>query len=515
MTRWPGLLLGILLPISAAAQSAGWPVELWDPGAQKSAPADLVLPMPCGGSMAFQKVPVPLEATDPLADRRIRLGQSLGRTGYSDYLRSTYLRGAFEDADGGSHYYIARYELTQGQFRALQADCTARGRADRIARGGFSWHDAVTLAQNYTAWLYRNAPAALPQADGAPGFLRLPTETEWEYAVRGGASADPVQFADLRFFADGTLRDYAQYQGGGARGRLGPVGSRGANPLGLFDVYGNAEELMLEPYRLNVSGRAHGQVGGVVTRGGSVLSTAPEIYSAQRTEYPPHDARTGRPLRGDTFGVRLVISAHVSTSDARLAEISRRWQSLSPSAEGTRDPDAILTDMIRAEPDPARQDALSALQLELRRNREQTSTALSQSARATLLSGAVFMAAIGEGQGAVDAKAASIRLLVELQRAGGQSAILDRQLQTHVQEIEDMRRQQGLYLLSYRTALDTLTSDYSEEERQAAVQLLREELEMSGQVGLALSLGRFLQDMTRYAAAPDLSKEALLDLALE
>jgi len=177
-----------------------WPDELVDPGASE-APADLMLPMPCGAAMAFQKVIVPVEAGNPLADRRVRLGQSLDQTGYSDYLRPAFLRGAFGDPDSGTtHYYIARYELTKGQYRALQDDCATPVRKDRLAQGGLSWFDAQDVARTYSEWLYAHAADALPRSDGVAGFVRLPTGAEWEYATRGGARIDATQFGGLTFF---------------------------------------------------------------------------------------------------------------------------------------------------------------------------------------------------------------------------------------------------------------------------------------------------------------------------
>lgn len=68
-----------LLAGSLAAEDKGWPDELWDPGAEVYGPADLILPLPCGAAMAFQKVLVPVAFGDPLEDHRIRLGQSLSK----------------------------------------------------------------------------------------------------------------------------------------------------------------------------------------------------------------------------------------------------------------------------------------------------------------------------------------------------------------------------------------------------------------------------------------------------
>ncbi len=514
---WRLLVALCLLPGWLNAQPTAWPLDLTDPAAKEQSPADLVLPMPCGASMAFQKVEVPVDARDPLADRRMRLGQSVNLTGYSDYLRSAFLRGPFSDSSNVTYFYIARYEMTQGQFRVLQGDCTPPTRADRIARGGMSWHDAVTLAKNFTSWLYLNSPEALPQSGGARGFLRLPTEVEWEFAVRGGTAVDSNTFPKLTYFDEDEMRDHALHQGvGSGKGRLGAVGVRAANPLGLYDVYGNVEELMLEPYRMNARGRAHGQIGGVVTRGGSILSEVDQIYSAQRTEYPPFDPLSGHPLRGETFGVRLVISAHVATSDAKLAEIQKRWGEMAAQdPDGATDPVTSLAGLARDEPDLTRQEQLTDLLLGLRRNQDQMDIAIQQSARASYLAGAAFVEALKTSAEAIEAKAINIRMLASLQRAGNQSDMFDRQLQGHVRQIAEMRVRQTGVLLSYRAVLDVLSEDVPPDIRASVLPVLREELSLSGQKQRVHHLDDFARDLETFIKKPDLSTEELMSGALK
>jgi formylglycine-generating enzyme required for sulfatase activity len=84
---------------------------------------------------------------------------------------------------------------------------------------GISWHDA----QAYCSW----------KGDG----YRLPTEAEWEYAARGGASSE-------RFWGDtGSASTYAV-----VKDRLSTVKSVRPNRYGLYDMIGNAWEWCQDRY---------------------------------------------------------------------------------------------------------------------------------------------------------------------------------------------------------------------------------------------------------------------------
>jgi hypothetical protein len=511
------LALMLAAPAASAQAPAAWPADLTDPAAsaEGGSPADLVLPMPCGAAMAFQRIDIPGDVADPMSDLRLRLGRSDADKGYAEYLRPVFLRGGFAAPGGSSsHFYLARYELTAGQHRALRGDCAEPGRADRLAQGKLSWFDAVGLAATYTGWLYANAADALPKQDGALPFLRLPTEAEWEFAARGGARVDATRFAAERYFDSGALNDHAFYLApGSSRGKLGPVGLRQANPLGLFDIYGNAEELMLEPFRINVLGREHGQAGGIVTRGGSALSAEDQVYSAVRTEYPPFDAATGAALARETFGLRLVLSVHVATSDAGLTALRARWQALAGNGGGGGAAPATLDELIAAELDPQRKVALTGLQAELRVAQERVTGALRQSARSTLLAGAVFKSTIIRAENEIQRKISNIRMLVELQKATDDPQ-LGAQVNVLVTQLEQDRQSRRGFLLSLASTLATLAQDIADADARAAYGQLREELNQTGETALMAVLDRYWRDLAQYRLKPDMAEADLMALVL-
>ncbi|MEM9318450.1 MAG: SUMF1/EgtB/PvdO family nonheme iron enzyme [Pseudomonadota bacterium] len=512
-------IAGLAQTEAGSSVQSDWPVVFYDPAgaSDPAAPADLILPMPCGGAMAFQRVDVPVEAENPLSDRALRLGQATEETAESDYLRPEFLRGPFGDwRDGTSYYYIARYELTVGQARALRGDCAEITPPDRRAEGEVSWFDAVELGRVYTEWLWTNARERIPQNDGAIGFVRLPTEAEWEYATRGGARIDASEFPSRVFSGEEDLQDYAALQGS-TRGRMGPIGLRRPNPLGLYDVYGNAAELMLEPFRLNAVGRFHGQAGGLVVRGGSYVSTPDQVSSARRFEFPLFSEQTAEPLALPTFGVRFVLSAPVTQSDPFLEELNQAWQSAAQADVSTiDDPNARLAQLIEDEVDLRRRNALDALRLDFLRAQEVAEAALLEAGRSTLLSGAIFVVSLEEDAAEIRRLEFNIGNLTDIARVSTEAdrTRYNAQIGIFVAQIQELRRAQSGLLLTYRNALETMVEEFDEEDRDRAFQLVRGELLAGSRDQVLRYLLRFNDDVTAYAEEPDMSEADVLSLAL-
>ena len=124
------------------------------------------------------------------------------------------------------------------------------------------------------------------------GCYRLPTEAEWEYAVRAGKRT-------AYFFGDGAkmsrgrrmmgLKEYAWYSKNSGR-RTHVVRTRSSNPWGLHDVYGNVWEWVQDGYSESLPGGRDPLVisgSNRVLRGGSWSSSARYLRSAYRHDYHP------------------------------------------------------------------------------------------------------------------------------------------------------------------------------------------------------------------------------------
>jgi len=308
-----------VLALTVSAAAAPWPQAQFNP---QPLDGDVVLPMPCGGSMVFRRIDTQAE-NNWLADRRVRLGGTDSRFSASEDRRHDYLVGGFSE---GGHpakrfFYMGKYEVSRAQYAAVMSpqNCAAPKDEDALPKDQIGWFDAVAFTRQYTEWLMTSARKDVPQEDKRPGHIRLPTEVEWEYAARGGSLIMPDKEAEPLFDKGRPVTDYAWVADPqSCDGKLRPVGRRSPNPAGLFDVLGNVAEITLEPYRATAHDRLHGQPGGFVVRGGSCLTATADVRLADRHEEPLYQRDTGLPRQAAFVGMRVVIGAPVGTSQTRI-----------------------------------------------------------------------------------------------------------------------------------------------------------------------------------------------------
>ncbi len=317
--------------------------EAYNPNPDAS---DITLPMPCNMSMVFKLIGVPAKGF--LWDMSTRFGYDNAHNfdrAYYDSRHTASLAAPFAKDDlpalwqkhvpQGDYlfYLMGKYEVTGLQWEAImQGICPAPSAENVRPKTEVSWYEVMAFTEKYTAWLLKNHPASLPHFRDDTrnvGYLRLPTEVEWEYGARGGHTTTAQQFLEQDFFPleeKENYTDYAVFRPEGAtRIEETPlrIGSRKANKLGLYDTAGNAAEMVMDVFRFSLGGRLHGSAGGYIRKGGSFLSGLEEIFPGRREEVAFF--QVDGPVFLRDMGFRLALSGINTPGGNRQEILQNEW----------------------------------------------------------------------------------------------------------------------------------------------------------------------------------------------
>lgn len=204
-----------------------------------------------------------------------------------------------------SSYWMMKTEVTQWDYTVLMGKNPSQSKGDDRPVESVTWFDAVVYANKLSEQdglmpAYRISGTTVDWDLSANGW-RLPTEAEWEYAARGGASSRGYRYAGGN--DPGTV---GWYIGNSKDSTTNPVAKKVANELGLHDLSGNVWEWCWDWYgsysgdnMMNPAGPDSGT--DRVSRGGRWYSGETDLRSANRGKFAPGTNYYG-------LGFRLVRS---------------------------------------------------------------------------------------------------------------------------------------------------------------------------------------------------------------
>ena len=169
-------------------------------------------------------------------------------------------------------FWMAKTGVTQGQWKSVMGSNPSWYKGDDLPMESVSWEDCQEFCRK------------------AGMGLRLPTEAQWEYACRAGATGD--------YAGTGKLDDMGWYEDNSGD-QTHPVGQKAPNAWGLYDMHGNVWEWCADWYDDGYYEKSPGRDpegpasgGSRVLRGGCYWNDPRSCRSASRDgDFPGYRRR--------------------------------------------------------------------------------------------------------------------------------------------------------------------------------------------------------------------------------
>lgn len=207
-----------------------------------------------------------------LPDKDYELSEELSKKDASPGFKATISKS----------YYIGKFEITQAQWKKVMGNNPSFFQGDKVTGDSHQYPVESVSWKEAKAFIKK-----LNQLEKGKAIYRLPTEFEWEYAARAGATDD---------IAWNEINATAQI----AKLTTQPVGGKNPNAWGLYDMLGNVWEWVDDFYNEKMfadpvpgkRGKEH------------VLKGAPFYGDVKNATYMTH---AGGPGSNYDVGFRLVM----------------------------------------------------------------------------------------------------------------------------------------------------------------------------------------------------------------